>query len=637
MKESRSVETTAHTRRSPGKALLAVATTALLALSGMVAGTSVANAAPATVEGASLEWGIKSSFRNYITSPVAKGSVSLLGNTTTAVSGAYSWTSGSGIADTTGSLADAKFSDDDGVHFQGHESSPSSGDYALDLSFSGLRVVVTSASAGEIRANVSGKTYPGGESFTLSDTAIAALDLSSVTPSTSVAGGVTTLTWTNVPSELTAAGVPAFADFYTEGTALDAATFSVPATEISPTVTVSKTADLDPRGETITVNGTGFLPYGAATSGSRPPLAGKFTGIYVAFGSYLDAWKPSENNPPGSRSNAATNWAVPAESINTVGGPARGAIELNPDGSFTATLNVTKSKAKELAAGNWGVVTYPGGGSTFAPFETFTPVTFLPETEVTPVAPTQSENTITLPSTPGVVYSVDGTAVSGTYTLTADATVTAAPADGYLFPAGATVSWQFLYSGPKPPFVDVAVGDKFFSDITWLKEQGLTTGYSDGTYRATNSVTRGAMVQMLNRAAGAQDFVPTEQNPYADVKPGDTFYKAIMWAWENEISVGVLNKTTGKRYFNQTEPITRGAMSAMLNRQFKDKVDPTLEGTPKTFTDVPSNHKFYEHIQWMSAYSITTGTGDGSTYSPGASTTRGAMAAFLHRVDNRLI
>ena len=66
--------------------------------------------------------------------------------------------------------------------------------------------------------------------------------------------------------------------------------------------------------------------------------------------------------------------------------------------------------------------------------------------EVTPTAPTQSGNVVTIPSKVGVVYSIDDTPVTGTYTLTANATVVATAADGYVFPVGATASWNFIYT-----------------------------------------------------------------------------------------------------------------------------------------------------------------------------------------------
>jgi hypothetical protein len=144
-----------------------------------------------------------------------------------------------------------------------------------------------------------------------------------------------------------------------------------------PTVTVSKTIGLDGDGETITVSGSGFVPSAPATDGTRPPLAGSFGGVYVAFGRFADDWQPSSGAPSSSRRTSDVFWAVPAASMAAVGGPERGAIELAPDGTFSVTFEVAKDLAD--VAGEYGVYTYPGGGAVYAPFETATPIAFAPE------------------------------------------------------------------------------------------------------------------------------------------------------------------------------------------------------------------------------------------------------------------
>ena len=157
---------------------------------------------------------------------------------------------------------------------------------------------------------------------------------------------------------------------------------------------MSKTTGINPEGETVTVTGTGFLPNAPATSGVRIPLAGKFTGAYVAFGSFLDEWKPSAGAPASARKvTSQQKWAVLAEDMAAIGGPEKGAIELAADGTFSTTLTLAKKDADAIAGGNWGVATYPGGGAKYAPFETFTPITFsgttpTPEPTPTPTPPT---------------------------------------------------------------------------------------------------------------------------------------------------------------------------------------------------------------------------------------------------------
>ena len=71
---------------------------------------------------------------------------------------------------------------------------------------------------------------------------------------------------------------------------------------------------------------------------------------------------------------------------------------------------------------------------------------------VTPTAPTENANVVTIPVQPGVVYkNVDTNATlshGSTVTLTAinsDLDVIATPASGYSFPGGATTTWSFVY------------------------------------------------------------------------------------------------------------------------------------------------------------------------------------------------
>jgi len=164
----------------------------------------------------------------------------------------------------------------------------------------------------------------------------------------------------------------------------------------TPTVTVSKTTGIDPEGETVTVTGTGFVAAPPATTGARPPLAGKFTGTYIAFGSFLEAWQPSSGAPASARKALDTKWGVLAADMAIIGGAKAGAIELAEDGSFSTTLTLTRDDAAALEGGRWGVYTYPGGGAKHAPFETYTPIAFA---EATTPEPTPEPTPPTTPPT----------------------------------------------------------------------------------------------------------------------------------------------------------------------------------------------------------------------------------------------
>lgn len=65
--------------------------------------------------------------------------------------------------------------------------------------------------------------------------------------------------------------------------------------------------------------------------------------------------------------------------------------------------------------------------------------------------------------------------------------------------------WYHLAISPAPAtasFWDVPRGAPFFREIEALARSGITTGYSDGSYRPTLPVTRQAMAAFLSRALG---------------------------------------------------------------------------------------------------------------------------------------
>jgi Htaa len=195
--------------RALARPVLALAGAALLlAVLAPRAGATVTPIATGT-----LDWGVKESFRNYITGPIAHGSIELGDGATANPDGTYRFplTAGS-YDDETGSTV-ASFGG--WVRFRGH-------DGQLDLTISGLRVELT-GDGPRVLADMSSVPYPaGGAPTTYADTEVVSLDLSAVDPA--IAGGTTT--WTGIPSALTAAGAPAFGGFYTKGTPFDPVTLT---------------------------------------------------------------------------------------------------------------------------------------------------------------------------------------------------------------------------------------------------------------------------------------------------------------------------------------------------------------------------------------------------------------------------
>ncbi|RIJ78255.1 hypothetical protein D1871_03450 [Nakamurella silvestris] len=130
----------------------------------------------------------------------------------------------------------------------------------------------------------------------------------------------------------------------------------------------------------------------------------------------------------------------------------------------------------------------------------------------------------------------------------------------------------FLYRANNPgapavactvkPFTDVAVNSTFCPEITWLKQQGITQGYPDGTFRPARSIERDAMVTFLYRLKHTDQTLPVcTTAPYSDVSVKQPFCGAIAWAKTAGVTTGFTDGT-----FRPNASVKRDAMAAFIYR-----------------------------------------------------------------------
>ena len=114
-------------------------------------------------------------------------------------------------------------------------------------------------------------------------------------------------------------------------------------------------------------------------------------------------------------------------------------------------------------------------------------------------------------------------------------------------------------------FKDVKDTSKYYyKAVLWANEQGITTGYSDGTFRPDDECSRGQVVTFLWRAKGSP--APTGvTNPFSDVPAGKYYTNAILWALKNNITQGRTATT-----FGPDDACTRGHVVTFLYRAYAD-------------------------------------------------------------------
>jgi secreted trypsin-like serine protease len=91
-------------------------------------------------------------------------------------------------------------------------------------------------------------------------------------------------------------------------------------------------------------------------------------------------------------------------------------------------------------------------------------------------------------------------------------------------------------------FTDVPTSSDFYDDIEWVANNAITTGYGDCTYRPGEIVDRGAMAAFFYRLSGwPMGYFP--DGGFSDVKGSNGFYREINWMVDEGITTGYSNGT----------------------------------------------------------------------------------------------
>ena len=172
----------------------------------------------------------------------------------------------------------------------------------------------------------------------------------------------------------------------------------------------------------------------------------------------------------------------------------------------------------------------------------------------------------------------------------------------------------------------------FFSDVVykktpnlekvqWMGDQGLMTGYSDGTFHPSYALNRRDLVVYLYKMAGSPKITLPPKSPFADVAKGTSAtYKAIVWAKQKSIVSGT--------HFYPTAAVTRSSAALILYK---------YAGSPKVTLPSKSPYKdvkkstsvTYKAIIWAKNKKII-GAASGSYFKPSSKVVRSSGAAYLY-------
>lgn len=175
-------------------------------------------------------------------------------------------------------------------------------------------------------------------------------------------------------------------------------------------------------------------------------------------------------------------------------------------------------------------------------------------------------------------------------------------------------------------FTDIFSSNQHYDAINKLQEEGVIKGYSDGTFKPENQVTRAEILKMAFNHVGYNAPEAWTETHLNDVPAGSWFAPYV----KKGLDLGIISATPLQPYFYPEAPITK--VDAL-------KIIMALEGIPATYAtnDAPLN---FDDVKPTSPYAYIVRAAensglftlnDGHVFRPYALLTRGEAAEFLYR------
>lgn len=164
-------------------------------------------------------------------------------------------------------------------------------------------------------------------------------------------------------------------------------------------------------------------------------------------------------------------------------------------------------------------------------------------------------------------------------------------------------------------FADVPGDSGYAKPVAWAVEKGITTGTSETTFSPNQDCTVAQILTFLWRANGSPR--PTGSNPFTDVKSGDYYADAAVWAYEQGMVPG--GTLSGNTLCTRATAVTY---------MWKAAGSPSAKAAG--FTDVSPESGYAAAVAWAVEQGVTFGT-SATTFSPDNVCTRGQIVTFLYR------
>lgn len=177
---------------------------------------------------------------------------------------------------------------------------------------------------------------------------------------------------------------------------------------------------------------------------------------------------------------------------------------------------------------------------------------------------------------------------------------------------------------PSHEFGDVFAAAWYHDAMDWAVEEGLLSGFADGTMGPEATLSRGQLATVLYRRAGEP--ATDVRLKFEDCDPGAFYAKAVAWAAEEGVILGYGDGSA----FGPNDPVTREQLATILWRLAGE---PASDAGLDAYPDAGDATAYaVEALEWAVENDVLMGFGSGEL-APTGQLNRAMLAAMLMRLD----
>ena len=172
-------------------------------------------------------------------------------------------------------------------------------------------------------------------------------------------------------------------------------------------------------------------------------------------------------------------------------------------------------------------------------------------------------------------------------------------------------------------FSDVPAGKWYSAGVEFCAAKGYVTGYTDGTFKPGNSITRAELAAVMNKMLSLSD---PAKNTFEDIPAGKWYTAPVL----NCVRAGIITGYSEKK-FGPSDNVTREQAAVILAKAFNVKKE---SGRTSFADDAKISGWAVGSVKAMAAKGLVSGTGS-NQFSPKAKVTRGQICTMINTAVNK--